>query len=139
LSSVARNSFASFLRKSNVQMSEDSEPVRRIARTFRSVTRSGRPWACRWAERAPSGEHLVEHAAARTPSPGLKSSTFTAAVWPQPNGGGLQVAVDDAVLVGGFEGGGNLFRGGERLVQRDGSPGDAVSQRRRSTSSITIA
>jgi hypothetical protein len=47
--------------------------------------------------------------------------------------------VDDAVLVGGFEGGGNLFRGGERLVQRDGSPGDAVSQRRRSTSSITIA
>ena len=44
--------------------------------------------------------------------------------------GRLQIAVDDALLMRGFERLGDLFRDGQRFVQRNGTVSNAVSERR---------
>ncbi len=59
-----------------------------------------------------------------------KSSTFTTPIRAQFDVGGLQVAVDDALLVRGFEGFGDLFGDGERLIDRNRTLRDAVGERR---------
>ena len=52
------------------------------------------------------------------------------AIGSQLDVGGLQVAVDDALLVRGFEGFGDLLGDGERFINRNRTLGDAIRQRR---------
>ena len=59
-----------------------------------------------------------------------KSSTFTVPSPAHLDVRGLEIAMDDALLVRGFERLGDLFRDRQRLVERNRAPRDAVRQRR---------
>ena len=68
-----------------------------------------------------------------------KSSTFTV-----PSGRtlmfvGLEIAMNDSLLMRRFKRFGNLLRNGQCLVERDSDLGDPVCERQPSTSSMTSA
>ena len=60
-----------------------------------------------------------------------KSSTFTVPSGAHLDVGGLQVAMDDALLVRGFERLGDLPRDRQRFVERQRPARDALGERRR--------
>ena len=68
-----------------------------------------------------------------------KSSTFTVPSGRDLDVGGLQIAVDDALLVRRFERLGDLLRDRQRLVERNRAARDPLRQSSPSTSSITSA
>ena len=68
-----------------------------------------------------------------------KSSTFTVPSWRTLDVGWLEIAVDDPLLVRGFERLGDLLRDGKGFINWNRSLRDAVGQVGPSTSSMTRA